>query len=99
MAAYVIVDIEITDPARYEEYKALAAPTVGAYDGQYIVRGGAAKTLEGDWEPGRIVVLKFPSVERAKEWWASDAYQAAKALRHQSANTEMILVEGLSVIP
>jgi uncharacterized protein (DUF1330 family) len=99
MSAYVIVDIEITDPARYEEYKALAAPTVMAYDGQYIVRGGAAKTLEGTREPGRIVVLKFPSVDRAKEWWASDAYQPAKALRHSSANTEMILVEGMSTLP
>jgi uncharacterized protein (DUF1330 family) len=99
MSAYVIVDIEITDPQRYEEYKALAAPMVTAYDGQYVVRGGEARTLEGTWEPGRIVVLKFPSIERAKEWWASDAYQPAKALRHASANTEMILVEGVSPLP
>ena len=95
MSAYVIVDIEITDPARYEEYKALAAPTVIAYDGRYVVRGGEAITLEGTWEPGRVVVLEFPSVDRAKEWWASDAYQPAKALRHSSANTEMILVPGV----
>ncbi len=95
MAAYVIVDIDVTDPVRYEEYKQLAAPTVAAYDGKYVVRGGAADRLEGTWVPGRVVVLEFPTSERAKEWWASDMYQPAKQLRHASAKTEMILVEGV----
>ncbi|KPK56948.1 MAG: D-fructose-6-phosphate amidotransferase [Gemmatimonas sp. SG8_38_2] len=95
MAAYVIVDIQITDPVRYEEYKKMAAPTVAAYDGRYIVRGGTAETVEGRWVPGRVVVLEFPSLERAKEWWASEMYEPAKALRHASANTEMILVQGM----
>lgn len=95
MAAYVIVDIEVTDPVRYEEYKLLAAPTVAAFGGQYVVRGGAAVTLEGDWVPGRVVVLEFPTAERAREWWASEMYRPAKQLRHASAETEMILVEGV----
>lgn len=94
MPAYVIVDIEITDPVQYEEYKQLAAPTVAQYDGRYVVRGGAAQTLEGRWTPGRLVVLEFPSVERATEWWESDEYAPAKAMRHASANSQMILVEG-----
>jgi uncharacterized protein (DUF1330 family) len=94
MPAYIIVDIEITDPVQYERYKQLAAPTVGQYDGRYVVRGGAVEALEGGWEPGRLVVLEFPSVERAREWWESDEYAPAKAMRHASATSEMILVEG-----
>lgn len=95
MAAYVIVDIEVTEPVRYEEYKKMAAPTVSAYGGRYIVRGGTAETLEGSWVPGRLVVLEFPTAERAREWWASDVYQPARELRQASAKTEMILVEGV----
>jgi uncharacterized protein (DUF1330 family) len=94
MSAYIIVDIEITDPVQYEEYKQLAAPTVVQFDGRYVVRGGLAETLEGGWTPGRLVVLEFPSAERAREWWESDEYAPAKAMRHASATSEMILVEG-----
>lgn len=94
MPAYVIVDIEITDPEQYESYKQLAAPTVAQFDGRYVVRGGATETLEGGWVPGRVVVLEFPSMQRAREWWGSDAYAPAKAMRHASANSQMILVEG-----
>jgi len=94
MPAYIIVDIEITDPVQYEEYKRLAAPTVAQFDGRYLVRGGATETLEGEWTPGRFVVLEFPTAERAREWWESDAYAPAKAMRHASANTQMILVAG-----
>ena len=95
MAAYVIVDIQVTDPDSYEEYKKLAAPTVEAYGGSYVVRGGAAEALEGTWVPRRIVVLEFPTSERAREWWASDTYRPAKQLRHAAAQTEMVLVEGV----
>lgn len=94
MAAYVIVEIEVTDPLRYEEYKQLAAPTVEAYGGRYLVRGSSTVTLEGDWRPGRLVVLEFPTAQRAREWWASGMYRPAKEIRLESANTEMILVEG-----
>ena len=95
MPAYVIVDIQITDPVLYEDYKQVAAPTVAAFDGKYIVRGGAAEALEGDWAPGRIVVLEFPTAARAREWWASQDYAPAKELRHASATTAMILAEGV----
>lgn len=95
MAALVIVDISIHDTEGYEEYKRLASPTIAAFDGKYVVRGGQTEILEGHWQPGRIVVLEFPTVERAKEWWNSDIYSAAKAVRHRTANTKMMVVEGI----
>ncbi len=95
MPAYVIVDIEVTDPVRYEEYKKMAGPTVPAHGGRYIVRGGKVETLEGTWPTGRFVVLEFPSAERAREWWGSEDYAAAQALRHAAARSKMILVEGV----
>ncbi len=95
MAAYVIVDIEITDPRGYEEYRKLATPTVTAYDGRYIVRGGMTGVLEGNWKPGRIVVLEFPSTARAREWWDSPEYRPLRDIRNRTATTNMIVVEGV----
>jgi uncharacterized protein (DUF1330 family) len=95
MTAYVIVDIHITDPVQYEEYKKLAAPTVTAHGGKYIVRGGETERLEGERQSGRVVVLEFPSLERARAWWSSASYAPAKALRQASARTEMVLVDGV----
>lgn len=94
MPAYVVVDIHVHDPARYEEYKRQAAPSVSAFGGRYLVRGGAVTRLEGEWTPERFVVLEFPSVERAKEWWNSDLYRPIKAIRQATARSQMILVEG-----
>lgn len=96
MAAYVIVDIEVTDPAGYAEYRKLAGPAVAAFEGRFLVRGGATTTLEGDWHPARIVLLEFPSVERAQAWWASDAYREARNIRHRTAVTDMIIAEGVA---
>jgi uncharacterized protein (DUF1330 family) len=93
--AYVIVDIEVTDPTRYEEYKRIAHDTVLAHGGRYVVRGGAAERLEGTGTPHRVVVLEFPSVAAAKAWWSSADYAPAKALRQQAATSEMIVVEGV----
>jgi uncharacterized protein (DUF1330 family) len=95
MAAYVIVNIEVIDPVGYEEYKKIAAPAVAACGGRYVVRGGAAEILEGDWIPKRFVILEFESVARAKEWWASEEYRAAKELRQKTAITDMIVVAGV----
>ena len=83
------------DAARYEDYKPMVPPTLAQYGGRFIVRGGAAETLEGDWSPGRVVIFEFPSAEQASEWWASDAYAPAIALRQATADTQMILVEGV----
>jgi uncharacterized protein (DUF1330 family) len=95
MPAYVVVEIEVLDAERYEEYKRLVPPTLAAYGGRFLARGGRAETLEGGWAPKRIVILEFPSVERAEEWWGSSEYAEAKALRQATARTQMIVVEGL----
>ena len=95
MSAYVIVDVEINNHEDYEEYKKLTPASIAAYDGSFIVRGGATEVLEGDWSLGRIVVLEFPNVERAKQWWSSAEYATAKSIRHRTAKTKMIVVEGV----
>ena len=94
MAAYVIVDIEVTEPTGYEEYKKMAAQAVAAYGGKYLARGGTTAVLEGDWTPKRLVVLEFESLEKAKAWWASEEYREAKALRQKTARTSMVAIEG-----
>lgn len=94
MKAYIIVDVIINDPVRYEDYKKLTPGSLVPYEGKFIVRGGATETLEGDWKPGRIVILEFPSKEQAKAWWSSDGYAPAKALRQATSITRMIMVEG-----
>jgi uncharacterized protein (DUF1330 family) len=97
MPAYVIVEITITDPKEYEEYKKLTPASIAAFDGRFVVRGAKTESLEGDWNPERIVVLEFPSVERAKEWWNSEQYTKAKVIRQRSAYTKMLVVEGVDV--
>ncbi len=96
MPAYVLVDITVKDAETYERYKQLAPPTIAAYGGRYLVRGGATETLEGTWTPTRLAVLEFPTVERAREWWNSPEYAPAKAMRQASTQTDMLLVEGLA---
>jgi uncharacterized protein (DUF1330 family) len=95
MSAYIIVEIDVHDPAGYEEYKKLAGATVEARGGKYIVRGGKTEVLEGDWQPKRIVVLKFPSTDQAKEWLNCDEYREPRKMRQFTAKTNMILVEGV----
>lgn len=95
MPAYIIVDVTVTDAQRYEDYKKLTPGSLAPFNGKFIVRGGATQTLEGDWVPGRIVVLEFPNAERARSWWSSDSYAPAKAIRQAASITRMILVEGV----
>ena len=95
MSAYVIVEIEVQDPVGYEEYKKQAAATVHAHGGKYIVRGGKTEVLEGDWQPKRIVILEFESVDCAKEWLNCEEYREPRKMRHATAKTNMILVEGV----
>ncbi len=94
MPAFVIVDITVTDPVGYEEYKNLAAPTVAAYGGKYLARGGKTEVLEGDWSPKRLVILEFPTAERAKQWLESPEYRPARAVRHKTATTTMVVIQG-----
>jgi uncharacterized protein (DUF1330 family) len=95
MAAYVIVNVEITDPERYAAYIRVVPPTIAKYGGRFLVRGGKAETLEGSWSPKRVVVLEFPTFERAREWWESEEYHDPKTLRQSASITDMILVEGV----
>ncbi len=94
MSAYVLVEVSIQDQQEYEAYKKLTPAAIAAYNGKFIVRGGKSTTLEGDWNPERIVILEFPNVERANEWWHSDLYGIAKSIRQKAAKTKMIIVEG-----
>ena len=96
MAAYIIVDLlEISDPATFQDYASKAGPTVAKYDGKARVVRGKVETLEGTWKPGNIVVLEFPSVARAKEWYNSAEYHPLVAQRTKASRGNMILVEGL----
>ncbi len=94
MPAYVIVEIAIHDQKEYDEYKKLTPASIAAFGGRFIVRGAKTETLEGEWNPERIVVLEFPSVEIAKEWWNSEEYTKAKIIRQRAAHTKMLVVEG-----
>jgi len=94
MPAYIVVQVEVEDPVRYEDYKGMVPPSLAAYGGRFVVRGGKVETLEGDWSPKRFVMVEFPSVEKAKAWWDSPEYKDAKALRQATAKTQMIVVEG-----
>src|SRR5208337_1804267 len=95
MSAYIVVEIDIHDAPTYERYKALVPPTIAAYGGRYLARGGEVEILEGDWKPARVVLLEFPSAERARAWWSAPEAAHIKALRQQSARTRMIVVAGL----
>ena len=93
MAAFLIVEVHIEDPDLYEEYKKAVSPTIAQYGGRYVVRGGPTEMLEGDREPGRIIVLEFESRERAKEWHTSEEYRGPKEIRRRAATARMIVVE------
>jgi uncharacterized protein (DUF1330 family) len=94
MTAYVITDIQVTDPERYEDYKVLSSSSAALYGGKFLVRGGAHETLEGDWQPNRVVILEFPSADHARQWWSSPEYEEAKAIRREAAESQIIMVEG-----
>jgi uncharacterized protein (DUF1330 family) len=95
MAAYVIADVKIEDPVQYEDYKTMVPATIAAYGGRFIARGGRTEVLEGEWRPNRVVIIEFESVERAKEWWASEEYRAARELRQRTSTGSLIVVEGV----
>ena len=94
MAAYVIAEVDVTDPQAYETYKTLVAPTVAKFDGRYLVRGGKVVSKEGGWQPPRFVILEFPSLERAEAWFRSADYAPALAVRAKAAKSRLIIVEG-----
>ena len=95
MPAYVVAEIEVEDPERYEEYRRIAPVSIATYGGRYVVRGGRTEVLEGPWSPRRLVILEFSSLARAQEWWDSPEYAPAKALRQACSQAKMIVIEGL----
>ena len=96
-AGYIIVDMQITDMDQYKQYMAVAPAAVAAAGGEYLVRGGKFEALEGDWQPGRVAMLKFPSFDKAKAFYDSELYRAARAKRKGATDFfNMVLVEGVA---
>jgi uncharacterized protein (DUF1330 family) len=97
VSAYLIVDMQISQPEQYRQYMAQAPAAVQAAGGEYLVRGGRFEVLEGDWQPERLAVLRFPSYEQAKAFYDGEMYRQARAQREgATAFFNMVLVEGVS---
>ncbi len=94
MPAYVIAEVEITNPDGYKEYASTVPATVAQYGGRFLVRGGKSHVLEGEWPERRRVVIEFPSVEAARKWWDSPEYAKPKALRRANSKGRLLLIEG-----
>ena len=95
MPAYVIAETDITDPERYEQYKAASPTAIAAGGGRFLVRGGELAVLEGDWQPTRLVLLEFEDLAAAKRWYQSEVYQEAKKLREGAAQMRVVAVQGI----
>jgi uncharacterized protein (DUF1330 family) len=94
MAAYVIGDIEVTDPAAFQEYRNRLGATIEQYGGRFVIRGGRVNSKEGDWQPHRLLMLEFPTFEQAERWYNSSEYKPVIAIRERAARTQLIIAEG-----
>jgi uncharacterized protein (DUF1330 family) len=94
MAAYVIADVTVKNPEVYAEYRSQVLATVAKYGGRFLVRGGASDVLEGDWRPGRVVVIEFPDMAAAKAWYGSAEYGPLVKLRQSASTGSLLLIEG-----
>lgn len=95
MAVYVVVNVRVTDPVRYAEYRDKAPDTIARYGGRYLARGGAVEVIEGEWDPQRLILLEFENMKRFREWYDSPDYAPLKQLRQEAAATQLVVVEGL----
>lgn len=95
MAVYLIVNIEMTDPAAYQEYIAKVPQLIGKHRGEYLARGGQTEVLEGDWQPKRLVIFRYPDRAHVEAFLNDPEYQPLKAIRHRAARTDMVMVEGV----
>ena len=95
MPAYVVAEVEIVNPEGYKTYSQQVPATIEQYGGRFLVRGGKAKPLEGEWPEVRRVIIEFPSVERAQAWWDSTEYAGPKELRRANSKGRLILIEGV----
>ncbi|MFQ5659149.1 MAG: DUF1330 domain-containing protein [Gammaproteobacteria bacterium] len=96
MSAYCIFDIrEVTDPGKMSEYRQLVGPTVEAFNGRFLVTGGEFSVMEGDWQPVFPVIIEFPSLQAAHDWYDSEAYRGPRALRLEASRGNAVFIEGL----
>lgn len=95
MPAYLIADVTVTDPERYPDYVRLVPATLEPFGGRFIVRGGHTEVAEGDWQPQRLVIIEFPSLEQAKAWYHSAEYAPAKELRQRYSNGRIVIADGV----
>lgn len=95
MAAYVIAEVEVTDPAGFEDYRKAVPASIAAYAGRYLARGGALEPLEGGWAPKRMVILEFPSLAQAKAWYTSPEYRELLKMRQRTTRSKVVLLEGV----
>ena len=95
MAAYLIFDVEVTDPAATGDYAKLANESLAPFQSKTLLHGGMVEVLEGDWKPEQLVMLEFESMEQAKQWYRSPAYSKAKEILRRVASTNVILCEGV----
>ena len=95
MAAYVIADINITDPEIFKKYSEQVPATVEQYGGKYLIRGGGIEKREGDWKPTRVVVIEFENMSTLQKWYSSEEYSGPLQIRHQSAESNVLFVEGM----
>lgn len=93
--AYVIANIRVTDPEKFDEYKRLSTAAVQAHGGRFLIRGGRVASLEGTWTPSRLTVIEFPSSEKAETFVRSTDYRRAREARQDAAFFDMIVVEGI----
>jgi uncharacterized protein (DUF1330 family) len=96
MSVYAIADVEVIDPSLAARYRELSQKSLDKYGGRYLVRGGAITCLEGDWTPRIVVVVEFPTMQRAREWYGSPEYAEALAVRKDALRRDLIFVEGVS---
>jgi uncharacterized protein (DUF1330 family) len=95
MPAYVIAEVNITNPEGYKAYTAVVPATIEKYGGRFLARGGSAQALEGDWPECRRVIIEFPSVDAARKWFDSPEYEKPKALRKANSTGRLLLIEGV----
>ena len=95
MPAYMIAEIEITNAEGYAEYARVVPATVEKFGGKFLVRGGKAHPLEGDWPERRRVIIEFPSIEQAKAWYASPEYAKPLAMRKAASKGRLVFLEGV----
>jgi len=94
MSAYIIVNVDVKDPAVYEEYRARVPALIRKHGGGYLVRGGRFVVVEGDWKPSRLVIFRFPDITSAEALYNDPEYQPLKALRQSAAKMDIVVVEG-----